>query len=36
MHPVEGCSYSSLLPFFPLPDIKTETEKEWMRIVERR
>jgi hypothetical protein len=35
MHP-KGCSYSNLLPFLPLPDVKTETEMEGMRVVEKR
>jgi hypothetical protein len=31
-----GCSYSDLLPFLLLPDIKTETETEGMKVMERR
>jgi glutamate formiminotransferase len=29
-------AYSDLFPFLPLTDIKTETETEWIRVVERR
>jgi hypothetical protein len=39
MHPGGGGdSYSDLLPFLQLPDIKTktETETEGMRVVEKR
>jgi hypothetical protein len=31
-----GCSFSVFLPFLPLPDIKTETEMEGIKVVERR